>query len=287
MIPNIRTVIFRVTISLFVLSFVSQPLARGQESETTNQTEQVQDTILSMIEKSEWFGITFMIVLGIFSLIAAAVVFERLVNLTRGKVLPIEFVRDMKSLATKRVSDPGEFRKLVNRYMDAEQVAGKKQTGTPIAIVLRAGLLRAGRPVVEVEKAMEDALAREVSAIRGRVRPLSIVGNVAPLVGLLGTVIGMIMAFYTASQEGLSGKAESLAQGIYLALLTTAGGLTIAIPSMLFAAYFNGRIERYMREMDEQLMEVFPCFALMEKPNRNDSADSEEPVTAQLVSTAN
>jgi biopolymer transport protein ExbB len=114
-----------------------------------------------------------------------------------------------------------------------------------------------------VEKAMEDALAREVSKLRGRLRPLNVIGNVAPLVGLLGTVVGMIMAFYMASTAGL-GKPELLAQGIYLALLTTAAGLIIAIPSVLFAAYFNSRIDVFMRDMDEQLMEVMPSFSRME-----------------------
>src|SRR5690606_17423647 len=125
-----------------------------------------------------------------------------------------------------------------------------RKSSAPIARILRAGLVRVGRPTAEVEKAMEDTAAREVAALRARVRPLNIIGTVAPLVGLLGTVVGMIMAFRTASQAGL-GRAEILAEGIYLALLTTAAGLSIAIPSLLFAAYFNIRIDRAMRQTDE------------------------------------
>ena len=99
--------------------------------------------------------------------------------------------------------------------------------------------------------------------MRSRNQPLSVVGNIAPLVGLLGTVVGMIFAFSTASQVGL-GRAEELAKGIYLALLTTAGGLTIAIPAMLCAAWFGARVERFMREIDEVLLETMPSFARME-----------------------
>jgi biopolymer transport protein ExbB len=110
---------------------------------------------------------------------------------------------------------------------------------------------------------MEDAVARETAEMRSRTRPLGIIGNIAPLVGLLGTVVGMIFAFSTASRVGL-GRADELAKGIYLALMTTAGGLTIAIPALLFAAWFNGRGERYMREIDETLLETMPCFASME-----------------------
>ena len=134
---------------------------------------------------------------------------------------------------------------------------------TRVSNVLKAGVLRAGRPLPEVEKAMEDAAARETAAMRSRNRPLNVVGSVAPLVGLLGTVVGMIFAFRVSSQAGL-GKAELLAEGIYLALMTTAAGLTIAIPCLLLVAWFNAMVERYMREMDENLLEVMPSFTRME-----------------------
>ena len=139
----------------------------------------------------------------------------------------------------------------------------RESNPSPVARILKAGVLRAGRPLPEVEKSMEDAAAREMAGMRGRNQPLNVVGNIAPLVGLLGTVVGMIFAFSTASQVGL-GKADELAKGIYLALLTTAGGLTIAIPSMLAAAWFSARVELFMREIDELLLETMPCFAKME-----------------------
>jgi biopolymer transport protein ExbB len=100
--------------------------------------------------------------------------------------------------------------------------------------------------------------------MRARNRPLSVIGSIAPLVGLLGTVVGMIFAFGEASEEGL-GKAEALAHGIYLALMTTAAGLTIAIPSLLCAAWFNARVERFMREIDECLLDTMPSFARLEQ----------------------
>ena len=81
----------------------------------------------------------------------------------------------------------------------------------------------------------------------------------------------MIIAFHTASQAGL-GKAELLAKGIYMALLTTAAGLTIAIPAMLLAAFFNGKAEKFFRQTDEHLMEVLPCLANLETPAIAESA---------------
>ena len=98
----------------------------------------------------------------------------------------------------------------------------------------------------EVEKAMEDAAARELGVLRSRVRPLTVLSSVGPLVGLLGTAVGMILVFRTASEVG-PGKAELLAEGIYLKLETTVAGLIVAIPSVLFAAVFNSRSEKLLR----------------------------------------
>lgn len=209
-------------------------------------------TVVDLIIKSGWLGITFMAALGLFSLVGVAVAIERMMNLRREKILPKEFARRLEKLSQIQESRPDIFRELCEDY------------SAPAAVILRSGLLRAKRPLPEVEKAMEDAALREMASLRSRARPLGVIGSVAPLVGLLGTVVGMIMAFQTASQEG-TGKAELLAEGIYLALLTTAAGLSIAIPCLLLAAYFHGRAEKFMREIDEQLMEVMPCFAEMEQ----------------------
>ncbi|OYV78981.1 MAG: hypothetical protein B7Z73_19335, partial [Planctomycetia bacterium 21-64-5] len=135
-----------------------------------------------------------------------------------------------------------------------------EQHPSPLASVLRAGLLRVGRPLAEIEKGLEDAAAREMAELRARVRPLSVAANVAPMVGLLGTVVGMLEAFRVASQAGL-GKAELLAEGIYLALETTVAGLLIAIPAMLCAAYFSGRSERLIREICDRMTEALPVLA--------------------------
>ena len=128
---------------------------------------------------------------------------------------------------------------------------------SPIASILRAGVLRAGRPLPEVEKAIEDAVLRESVAQRGRNRMLGVIAAIAPMVGLLGTVVGMILAFRVTSQAG-TGKAELLAEGIYLALLRTAFGLVIAVPSLYLAHFFNTRVERYMRDMIDVLEESCP-----------------------------
>lgn len=215
----------------------------GSEPEPTN--------LWQMIVAGGPINIAFIGCLGLFSMFASAVALERLVNLTRAKLIPPEFANELRELIRKQDTRLASYRELCDRFKG------------PFVSIVAAGLSRVGRPLPEIEKALEDTAAREMTALKARIRPLTVAGNVAPLIGLLGTVVGMLEAFRTASQAGL-GKAELLAKGIYLALETTVAGLIIAIPAMLFASWFHSKAERYMREMDEQLTDVVPALARLE-----------------------
>jgi biopolymer transport protein ExbB len=220
-----------------------------------------------LIVSSGVFGWVFYSILAVFSISAMAVALGRLFLLRRGRIIPKRLVSGLRTLIQEKRDSVDNLRTLCDA------------SPSPAARILRAGLLRAGRPLPEVEKSMEDAAAREMAELRSRNRPLSVVGSVAPLVGLLGTVVGMIFAFRISSQAGL-GKAELLAEGIYLALMTTAAGLTIAIPCLLLFAWFNTRAEKFMREIDEALLETLPGFARME----NHDAGSSKPNVAAPAS---
>jgi biopolymer transport protein ExbB len=227
-----------------------QPTAAETEKELADTSAVTTQSIGGMIVSGGTMNIIFFGILGLFSLWAVTVVLERVVNLRRDKLLPQSFVSDVQR-ATEHHASPSELQRICSQQ---DHAASR---------ILQSGLLRSGRPLPEVEKAMEDSAAREMAAMRGKSRPLSVVGNVAPLVGLLGTVVGMIMAFQISSQEGL-GKAERLAEGIYLALMTTAAGLTIAIPCLLFASWFHSKAERYMCDISECLSRTMPTFAKLE-----------------------
>jgi biopolymer transport protein ExbB len=221
-------------------------------AEVAADSSTADDSILSLMLGTGLTGLMFMGALGLFSLVSVTVAIERLVNTRRVCIIPAELVSELKAVVDSDRSTPADLQAVCDRHP------------APAATILVAGVQRAGRPLPEVEKAMEDAAVREMGALRSRVRPLTVAGSVAPLIGLLGTVVGMIIAFKTASQAGL-GKGEMLAQGIYMALVTTAAGLSIAIPSLLCAAFFNGKIEQFFREIDVALMSTFPCFARVEK----------------------
>ncbi len=251
-------------IVLLLLVLLMAPLhaQSGGEKQGEKTTEEAQgpsaqkkkspETLLELIVAGGPLNMAFLSVLGFFSMVAGAVILERFWNLTTEKLMPSGFVKELQELTARKEANPEVFEELCKRYP------------SPIASILKAGLLRAGRPVLEVEKGMEDAAARELAVLRSRVRPLTVLSAAGPLVGLLGTAVGMILVFRTASQEGL-GKAELLAEGIYLKLETTVAGLIVAIPSVLFGAYLNSKSEKLLRGMDEHLLGMLPCFARMEQ----------------------
>jgi len=249
--------LFVVVTSVFMTS--GESLGDDQEADaaaadTSEQEEsfaRADQSIGGMILSGGALNVVFFGVLGVFSIWAATVVLERCVNLRREKLLPTAFTSGLQQMIRAGQATPESYQLLC------------EQTPAPVGRIFHAGVLRAGRSLPEVEKAMEDAASREMANLRSRNRPLNVVASVAPLVGLLGTVVGMILAFQISSQEGL-GKAERLAEGIYLALMTTAAGLSIAIPCLLFASWFKTRAERFMCDIDETLMEAMPSFARWE-----------------------
>ena len=228
------------------------PAPAAAKHDALGNTEQVVSIGHVLFEKTNWLGWMFYAAEGSLSMLAMTVVLERLVNLRRRKLMPRRFVRRLRDLIARREDSVQNLRTLAE---DSE---------SPIGSVLMAGVIRAGRALPEVEKAMEDAALREAGAQRSRNRMLGVIATVAPMVGLLGTVVGMILAFRVTSQVG-TGKAELLAEGIYLALLRTAFGLLIAVPSLLCAHWFNTRVDRYLREMIDVLQETIPTFADMER----------------------
>ncbi len=129
------------------------------------------------------------------------------------------------------------------------------------AEVLRSMLVRSGRPLPEVERAAEVAKEREASRLYANVRPIALAVTVTPLLGLLGTVQGMIIAFYTtAALDSSANRTAELARGIYVALITTFAGLCVAIPAAVLAHWLEGRIQRGFRQVDDVVDNVLLAY---------------------------
>lgn len=190
-----------------------------------------------------------MIPLGICSLIVLTLSFERLIALRRGRVIPRPFVRRF----TECVED-GQL-----SYDEATELC--EEFDCPVSEVFRAALRRWGRPMLEVEQAVMDAGDRVGQRLKRFLRVFHAISNVAPLLGLLGTVLGMIEAFETISSTESIGRPETLASGISVALMTTAAGLSVAIPAYLAYMYFSAKSDNYLHEIDKLCQRVVDCIS--------------------------
>jgi len=183
-----------------------------------------------------------MVPIGLCSIVSLAYVVERSLRLRED-----------------RLGTRGFGRTLVEAY-DAkgpeEAFSLCKRAESSLARVLGAGLRRWRDSTVEIEKAVEDAGMREVKRLSANLKPLVVVGMIAPLLGLLGTVWGMIEAFSNIAMQSGLGKPELLASGISQALITTAAGLTVAIPTQAAYYWYKSRIDRFVRRAESVFEEL-------------------------------
>lgn len=189
------------------------------------------------------------------SFVLTVFTFERLIHLRRGRVIPRPFVKRLIEQLQQQQIDREEALELCER------------NPSPIATILSAAVKKYGRPAVEVEQAVLDAGERESNLLRRNMRLLNAISNVSPLLGLLGTVLGMIQAFNDISSAQAMGRPDLLAGGISQALLTTAAGLLVAIPAYLLYMFFLGLTDRLILEMDshaQRLVEVVSAEGLQE-----------------------
>jgi biopolymer transport protein ExbB len=158
---------------------------------------------------------------------------------------------DLRIVRKSRLIPDGlsdEVRELVAAGELARAHSACKAFPSFLAAVILHGLSEVEGGWAEVEKAMEDATAEQAARLFRRIEYLSVIGNIAPMVGLLGTVTGMLLAFkQVADTEGNAGAAQ-LADGIYQALVTTVAGLIIAIPSLGAFALFRSRVDQLVAE---------------------------------------
>jgi biopolymer transport protein ExbB len=238
------------------------PSSEGPNSEgpSSEIVEEAGDAALAPAESDQpggqrlnllWLAVKggpLMIAIGIASLLTVAVVVERLLALRRSRVMPVALVRGLAGATTDGEQfDPRKAYRLCQTHPSS------------LANVVKAMLLKVGRPQPEVERAAQEAAQREADTMYRNVRWLNLVAAVAPLIGLLGTVWGMIRAFFDTTQlQAGQNKADFLASGIYVALVTTLGGLAVAIPAAIFAHYFEGRIQSIFQRVDELMFHLFP-----------------------------
>ncbi len=190
------------------------------------------------------------------SFVLVLVTFERLISLRRRRVVPRLFVERFLLQLREGALDRNE--------------ALKKCDEEPsyIAQVFAAALRKWGKSAVEVEQAVLDEGERVSNVLRKYLRVMNGISTVSPLLGLAGTVWGMMNAFNVIATNSAMGRAEMLAGGISVALVTTASGLMVAIPAMVLYMFFVGRVDSLVMEIDshgQELVNLISAEALEER----------------------
>ncbi len=192
------------------------------------------------------------------SILVVAFWIERLISLRRNRVIPPGVLDAIHEASVSR--DPEVRRRLLDEIQ-----AG----ASPMARIIKAGGRKLGRPPLEVEKAIEDAAAREVARLQRNNKVFSVVATIAPLLGLLGTVTGLMRSFMNVAMTAEAlGRTELLAAGIYEALVATAVGLSIAIPSMALYFYYQEQVDKLVARIDEGAVEFLETLSASAAPPR-------------------
>jgi biopolymer transport protein ExbB len=193
---------------------------------------------MSIYELLEKGGIL-MVPILLASVLALVVFFERLWVLQRRRVVPSGFTRAVFSLIQQR------------KYTEAESLC--LENGSPLANVFATGLKHRGKRRELIKETMEETGELELATLERFVQVVSTVATVSPLLGLLGTVTGMIKVFKDVATQA-DPQINVLAGGIWEALITTAAGLTVAIPAYAMFRYLMSRIDRFSHEIAEQAL---------------------------------
>jgi biopolymer transport protein ExbB len=170
------------------------------------------------------------------SILMLGIAIERLYNLRRKNIINSDFLKNVRNQWDWK--DIKKTLQLCNTFDNS------------LSRILKVGVLRVGGKLDEIERAIEGAGQHEASLMNSNLRVLGAVANITPMMGLLGTVLGMIKAFNVISLSG-TGSPGLVASGISEALITTAAGMAVGIPALALYHYFRGKIDRYVFEMEE------------------------------------
>ncbi len=205
--------------------------------------------LTSMIRACGWF---WSLVFAMLSFIMVALIMMNLLQVRRDVLLPAEFVE--------------EFEQKLNAkdFQNAYEMA--RSDDSFVARVLAAGMSRLSRGYAEAMEGMQEAGEDENMVLEHRLSYLAMIGTIAPMLGLMGTVQGMIDSFNKIAQSSVSPKPSELAGGISTALFTTLLGLGIAIPAMIFYGMFKNRIQRLVLEIGMVSEGLMSRFAAAGKP---------------------
>jgi biopolymer transport protein ExbB len=193
--------------------------------------------MLEIVQSGGWL----MVPILLCSVIAAAISVERLWTLQRSRITPKNLLAQVWSA-------------LKNNEMDGQRLRDLRAS-SPLGQVLAAGVANARRSREVMKEAMEEVASQVSHDLERYLTSLGIIASISPLLGLLGTVVGMIKVFTALMLEG-AGNANVLAGGISQALITTAAGLSVAIPAIMFHRFFLRRVDELVVTMEQEAVKL-------------------------------
>jgi biopolymer transport protein ExbB len=203
------------------------------------------------------------------SVVGTGLVIDAFLHVKHEKLMPSAIVEESEKLARK-----GQFSQLMSFCQASDSL---------ISQVIRTGLSQGGFGLPAVRQAMQEQGVKDITRLNHRVNYMGFLGAIAPMMGLLGTVIGMISSFNVLGSSKGAARPDELAKGIAFALVTTCEGLVLAIPMMFFHNYFRDRISRLSQECSticERLLRVMTAAVEARVPARPGEAQ-QSPAGAQ------
>ncbi|MEA3503703.1 MAG: MotA/TolQ/ExbB proton channel family protein [Bacteroidota bacterium] len=201
------------------------------------EQEEIQLSILSLAYKGGWI----MIPLAILSIIAVYIFIERFMVINKATKIDKNFMNNIRDF-------------IHNDKIDTA-LALCKSTNDPLTRMIEKGLMRIGKPLTDINAAIENVGKLEVAKLEKNIAALATVAGAAPMIGFLGTVIGMVKAFYDMSMAGNNIDIVLLSSGIYQAMITTIAGLIVGIIGYICHNILVARIEKVVFLLEAQATE--------------------------------
>lgn len=228
----VRTVGFIMASAIILFSFA----AFAQEVAATEATKGM--TFWQICVAGGWT----MIFIGLCSVLGLALIIDLFISLRKSEMLPIDFLGAVKT--SIKTGD-----------MQAASNLCSLKKGFLVSVV-QAGIAKSGNELKIIQDSMTEAGVKEATNLQQKVGYLSSIGTIAPMLGLLGTVLGMIQSFNVIAFQAGLGKPTLLAAGVSQALITTAFGLIVGIPMMAFFFYFRNRVQAIITDIEINTSEI-------------------------------
>lgn len=206
-------------------------------AEAVTEATEIKMSLWDMALQGGWI----MLILAVFSVIAMYIFIERFITINRAAKNDNMFMETIRNY-------------MVDGKLDDAKVLCQK-TSTPLSRMIEKGISRIGKPLNDIQTAIENVGNLEVSNLEKGVALLAMISGAGPMLGFLGTVIGMIRAFYDMSMAGNNIDIELLSTGIYQAMVTTVGGLIVGIIAFIFYNILVSQIDKVVNLLESKSIE--------------------------------